>query len=177
MESDYDKIREQMMNEKKDKNNLKGFDESSGRQNIQVMLDDVPKYKKNCKSFCFKKEYSNFELAKLLENGADSGRYFAYYKHSDNLIEDGFNADISIVISDTVSEAHETLACFVDATTTMVLYPASNKEIFVGDLAVGNQDRLVFVRGNAYVDVKGYEVSIIDLAQEIDKQILSILNE
>jgi hypothetical protein len=170
----YDEIRENAM---RNNNNLKGFDELAGKQNIQLLLDKVPYYPNNCREFVLEKKYSDFELTGVLEY-EDIAVYSASYKLNSNHIQGAFNARVRVTIAQTANAAHAIITNFVNNSASMEIYSSSIEGILVGDLAVGDQDRLTFVRGNIYVDVIGYEgISITNLAAEIDQQILEIITK
>jgi len=173
METNYDEMREKIM---RDKNNLKGFDESTGKQNIQLMLDDILDYPNCCEAFVLATRYSDFEFVKATQYDEDPAGYDAFYKLDGNSYEGDFDANITIMIAKTAQEAHVAITNYVNSATSMQIYPASLDGIIVGDLAVGNKEKLTFIRGNVYVQVIGYEVSIVNLAQEIDQQILDIVS-
>ena len=167
-----------MRNIIREKYNLLNINESVGKQNIQVFLDDIPDYPSICETFIFAKEYSNFELVNTLKNSNSNSECFAYYKVNSNLADSKCDVYIEVTVAPTKKEAHTQIIKFVNLSTMMEVYPSSVIGIFVGDLAIGSQERLIFVRGNVCVNVHGYrETSIINLAQEIDKQILDIINK
>lgn len=174
MEINYDEIRENAL---RDNNNLKGFDELAGKQNIQLLLDEVPDYPNNCREFVLEKKYSDFELVGVLEY-EDIAVYTATYKLNSNSTQGALNARVRVTIAQTANAAHEIITNFVNNSASMKISSSSIAGIFIGDLAVGDQNRLTFVRGNIYVDIIGYEgTSITDLAAEIDRQILEIITK
>jgi hypothetical protein len=155
--------------------NLKHYDDVSEKLSIDTIFEEMESYSSNAGEFLFKDTYSNFEL---ISSGVDDAGIYAYYNLKHDESKKSYDVDIRLSIEKTQSDAKECLKDFVFSTTTRNLYPSTAVGIVVGDLAIGDTGRLTYIRGNVYVDIisnKGAE--IVDLAREIDRQILDILNE
>ena len=158
-----------------DEVNLKYYDEEANTLNIITLLEEVEVYSINVECFLFKDAYSNF---KLLSNGIDAAGIYAYYNLANTVNKGSADVRIRMSIENEQSEAKVYLVNFVLSTTAISVYSSTTNGIYVGDLAIGNEERLTFIRGNVYVDIIGSEgVSIVNLAKEIDQQILDLINK
>ena len=155
--------------------NLKGIDKLSGKKNIEMVLANVCDYPKKCEQFIFLEKYADFEL---VEQSTSDIIANAYYRHKNNPILGDEDASVSIYIYETRDLAHKLLINSLDSYASDTVLPISTTGICVGDLGIGSPESLVFIRGNVFVDINGYDnISIVSMAQEIDSQILKIITE
>ncbi|MCL2151784.1 MAG: hypothetical protein FWH57_02315 [Oscillospiraceae bacterium] len=155
--------------------NLKGIDKSSGKKNVEVILDNVCDYPRACKQFIYADEYADF---KLVEQGINDTIASANYRHKENPNLGDYDAYVNIYLYETKQQAHATVLNYLEFCASDTVLPISTTGINVGDLGIGSSDSLVFIRGNVFVEINGYDnISIVNLAQEIDSQILKIITE
>ena len=155
--------------------NLQGIDKSSGKKNAELILDNIRDYPRKCEQFSFFDEYADFML---VEQSVYNSVASAYYRHKENHILGDYDAHVTIYICESKQEAHKLVLNYLELCASDTVLPISTKGIHVGDLGIGSSDSLVFIRGNVFVDIIGYDrISIVSLAQEIDSQILKAITE
>jgi len=165
----------EQMSMRTEKTNLKYYDEVESRVSIDSVLEEIQTYPNIVKEFYFKDAYANFEL---VTNGVDAAGIYAYFSLANSADKELSDVRIRMSVEKTQTDAKIYLRNFIFSTTAMTLYPSTAEGIYVGDLAIGDEERLTYIRGNVYVDIIGYEgTSIVDLAKEIDQQILEIINK
>jgi len=159
---------------------LHGFDEAAGKKNIDLLLEKVPTYRSDCKAsdFTFKGRYANFILTEINKYD-DHDMICAYYRLKTNTNEDDYDANVTVIIYESQAASLKAMSDSTETYAAPEIYPSSLK---VGDFAIGDEYYINYIRGNVYVNVmecphdEVNEVSIIDLAKEIDFQILEIIN-
>lgn|GEM_PF-2925411 len=165
--------------ETKDMNNtdLRAFDEKENKMVIDVILDMVEEYPKNCmpSDFSFDTEMDEFILAFTQESEINGNPCLrAYYRLKNNTLTEDYNARVNLIFCVSKESSHKFIKNFVDGYTMVEVFAS---KIEVGDLALGGAKRVDFVRGNVSAYVEGYDgVEIEGLAKAVDLQILEIIS-
>jgi len=157
--------------------NLRGFDETLRKQNIDVFLERIPAYLNDCKisEFTLKKQYADFiQTETKIFDEDDYKKISAYYRKENNSKEDDYDANISIWFYESREDSHRSMRDLLNDNTAPIVNQSAFK---VGDFAIGDIFTIDFIRGNVNIRIKGYDVEIDKLAREIDQQILEIIND
>lgn len=92
---------------------------------------------------------------------------------------DGKQIKIGITINSDIESALKLLKLTLHGYTYPNIPQTKDRGIFIGDFAYGGLDyEILFTRGNVFVDIRNTfatEISVIELAKEIDRQLLEAL--
>jgi len=153
-----------------DKVNLREFNESHDMYNIDIFLANIPTYRNivRMQSFRLRDIYAGFVVNEVY---TDESR-IRIRLHSE--IEDGARARIEMNFNDSQGESAELIRMVaLEQFTAPSVYRSA---IDVGDFALGFNDSLTFIRGNIVITIRtSPNHDIVDLALEIDQQIIGML--
>jgi hypothetical protein len=129
-------------------------------------------------------KHASFELERRVQLPEDRPGFQAYIEYYKSTVDDGIRFAVTVLQNQTVQQAHEELAEELSKSMAPSLPRAEEKNIHVGHIAFAGhgttQVAVKFVRGNLFVKVESIgtkEADVKDLAESVDKQILSNLGE
>jgi len=156
--------------------NLRGFDKESGKPNIDILLENLSNYSKDCGMADFELKDVYAVEFKLTEKDVFRDTLTVRYRLESNTKQVGYDAYICIIFAGTQKEAREMMRNSLFGYTALKIYLS---DFEVGDVAIGDVYYLSFIRGNLFINMHGYnyEIDISGIAKEIDQQILEIITE
>ena len=154
--------------------NLRLTDPITNKTFAEVIVSEIPKYTVSAMNFKLADTY-----ATKYQLNESAGRRYRF----DSAI-DGRRIEINIDIYESAEMAQEVWLEGFDFKTRWDIPAADSNDIVVGDVASGWKDSLDFIRGNIHVKIEArdlnnsqVEFSIVEVAQEIDAQIIKALEE
>ena len=155
----------------------------TGKTYIQLLLEQLPEYEAVINDFTFANSYSpDFVINREL--GIHTWRHqeilFVDARFRSRSISSSLSFDVEIHGS--AEEARKWLFVFFASLSSSAdprSFLSEKNGIVVGDIALGDDQNLVFVRGNTRVFVGGggMEIPLVEAAQELDAQIIAALEE
>jgi len=157
---------------------LREFHEEIGRSTFDMITEKFPEYPFICRmvDFKIKESYAGFAIANI--DILDERRIIIRFRLKSNESEDGVDADVFMHFHDSQLESIEGMRRF------LLGFAAPPPAVFASQLDIGdlviNGLAITFIRGNVNVDVRrrvlrDMNIDIIDLAKEIDQQILDVI--
>ena len=158
-----------------DENNIKSsenIDISTGSSRAHALIDEIPGYTVAVLDFTLADMYSpDFNKTQTEISGDDIYAEFT----SDSL---NGRIRIELTIFNSTEDAQEAWLYFLlNLRTDLAAIISEINSIAVGDIAWGSERQLHFIRGNIKVRMEGFNVSVVEVAQELDAQIIAALEE
>ena len=160
-----------------EKISLRDEDKASNKQNIDILLEQTPEYPVNCAmvNFTPRQKHAGFELTEITPSPEYNIISTWYKLESNKKKERGNNATVDLRFFQSRDESHESMRYSLNNRNVWLVHPSDLK---IGDFAIGDIYEIEFIRGNVWVNVRGYDgIRIEDLALEIDRHILDILDK
>jgi len=156
---------------------LRAFNEEMNKKNIDIMLERIEEYPRDCKmpDFTLEDEYAGFVPTKTyIYDNNETQNIDVDFRLKTNEKENGYDATISITVFKSQPDSLAAMRNSLDDYSAPQVYPSS---LDIGDFAIGGIYQIGFIRGNVSVSVIGFnEVEIDNLARAIDMQIMEILS-
>ena len=155
---------------------LKDKDSLTGETYAGLLVEEIPEYKAAVLDFMLADMYSPDFIQNKFEvrESADLPYTYAeYYSEST-----GFVIWINMTVFDSAKDAQEAwLRILLEQTSAWDIPPSEANGVVVGDVAYGSEKRITFLRGNIYVAIGSNSSSIVEVALELDSQIIVALEE
>jgi len=163
--------------------NLKGIDPLTGKVFSELIVTEIREYSAIVTEFSLSDMYSpDYTVTLVSSFGVNFEYLFAY--------TDGREIIVAITIFESVGGAQEAWVNMLlpGRGTSHPSPPAAESNgIFVGDAATGDENWLIFIRGNIRVRINGFrrcdvtnallDISVVEMAQKIDAKIVAALEE
>ena len=155
--------------------NLRAIDPKTNKTYAQMLVDEIPEYKTPALNFTLADKYSPDYILDKTTVRSNSEAFLCSYT-SDSM-EVTFN--VRLQIFDSAENAQASWMESLYGYSAMDIKPSEADGIIVGDAAICYaEDSINFARGNIHIYLSGTGGnSVVEVAQEIDKQIIKALED
>ena len=166
------------MLDRKEITDLRSIAPETNKTYAQMLIDEIPEYQ-IVKKFLLASEYApDYSLIETKTEPESTELYtdstHAIYISSSTQEK----IDVYVLYFPSVKSAQDEWIRSLDMYAIPDLPPADADGIIVGDVAVGIEDSLNFIRGNIGIRIRGVNGnSVVDVAKEIDAQIIKALED
>ena len=154
--------------------NLKAFNEEMNMTNLDVLLNNIPLYSNlvSMSDLKLQEGYANFTITDV--EIINANYMIVQLELKTGTREDSEYASMNVYFWNSQEENFESTRRWVfEMMASPFVY---RSDLDVGDFALGDIYRIDFMRGNVGIAVTGRDrTEIIGIAEEIDRQILSLL--
>ena len=158
---------------------LRAIHPDTNKTYAQMLVDEIPKYKSIVKDFLLASEYEpDYSLAET-ETEPEPEELYTDSTHA-LYISAATEEELDVFVMNfpSVKSAQTEWISSLETYAILNLAPADAGGIIVGDVAVGREDSLDFIRGNIGIRIWGINGnSVVDVAKEIDAQIIKALED
>lgn len=156
---------------------LRTISNESNKTYAQILIDEIPKYSNYKKNFELSFEYSPDYILTTSETKKELSEHYTSSTHAVYISsKTQEEIDIYVLYFESPESAQAEWIESLEMYSIPKLAPADKNNIIVGDVAVGTQRFLNFIRGNIGIHIRGVNGnSVVEVAEEIDNQILMAL--
>jgi len=161
---------------------LRVVDENTNKHVIDLFLQAIGNYPSalSLSDFLIGDNYADFIVGEVdvIDNNSASFQLTP----NDSTNEKYFGVEVSMYFYDSQLDAHDSLRQFILKSFAAPIPSVFASELNIGDFALDSSRTINFIRANVVVDVRLWRIAgvteyidIIELAREIDRQILEII--